>query len=404
MHTHRRLCACLLVLAGTSSLCAAEKWVFFSEGWHALCLSVLEGDPAPGRLPDGGVIEFSKDMVQGTRTVEQVEQAVDAMIAEMVLGKSFEEHSARFKVFRASAVPALLKHLAKEPLNERLSALYGLCFSWSKAALEPVLKDVRDKNPQVSRAAYSALERNVPLIELGRYVKDLADDPDISKAVMVFRAADQVSPDPSLKRIRRLLANAEGRSAVAPYLSHYFELELVPEILELLASEKIEEQRSALLGLIATSASNDPTRERVAPLLRASDADLRQLAYEYFARCGTLRRRSQTARGVGGGAESLRQSRLRRSHSRDRFALRKIGETAGYFERALDGNEGLRFGCGETQSVSECAENGAGCKGLCESAAAFARMRFIRAASLVFRNHAAMARFNLPEKRHRAAA
>ncbi|HLX63240.1 MAG TPA: peptidoglycan DD-metalloendopeptidase family protein [Planctomycetota bacterium] len=282
MNARTLLCVCLIVLA--SAALSAEKWVFLKDG--RLCLSSLEGEQCIGRLAEGGAIEFSKDQVQGTRTPEQVEQAVDAMITEMVLGQNMEAHAGRFKVFRASAVPALLKHLAAKPLNERLSALYGLCFAWSPAALNPVMKAFRGSDAQVSTAAFNTLERNVQAAQLGALMKDLADDPDISKAALVFRAVEAAAPDPSLKRVKRLMVAAEGRSAVAPYLSHYFSLELVPGMLELLASAKVDEQRNAALGLIAASAADEKTRNAMSALLRNSDADLRQLAAEYFARTG----------------------------------------------------------------------------------------------------------------------
>lgn len=275
-------CFCLLI--ALSSARAGETWVFLKDG--RLCSAELAGESLKGRLPDGASIEFKRSDIQGTRTPEQIEKAVDAMLAEMVRGKKFEEHAERFKTFRAAAVPPLLKHLKLDDINQRLSALYGLCFCWSADAIQPVLKAFANPDEQTSAAAYVAIERNVHHKELAELFKDFADDPDIRKAARVFAAVDPYFPDESLRRIKRLFATPEGRSAAAPRLSHYFCVDLAPGMLALLESSKTEEQRSAAVGLITARADGKAAREAMRKLLSDADADLRQVAAEYTARLG----------------------------------------------------------------------------------------------------------------------
>ena len=283
--TMRNYCALFLFLLTLIPLTeAAEQWVFLKDG--RVCFTAKSSMPFTGVLPDGAEITFAQSDIQGTRTPAQTMQAVDAMLSEMAQGKNIEEHASRLKVLRAAAVPALLKHLENDPSTGQLCALCGLQYCWSHDAFEPVLKKFRDNDANISYASICALEQNVAAPVLAERLKEYADDPDSKRAALVFRIVEPYYPDATLKRISRLLTTPAGRSTAAPLLSRYFGQVLTPNVLELLASKKIEEQRAASVALIVECARQDKPRELMGRILGGADLESRQLAAEFFARLG----------------------------------------------------------------------------------------------------------------------
>jgi hypothetical protein len=261
---------------------AGEVWLFLKDG--RVCLAAPNA--TDGKLPDGSPVTFTKEEIQGQRTREQLDQAVDAMIAEVGQAKNLEAHAARFRVFKGAAVPRLLHHLESAAAVNRLSALYALQFCWSPQAVEPVTKLLADSDHDVFKGALAAVANNMPPATLLQHLKERSDDKDLVIASIVFEFVEKYQTDPALKRLERILADANARASALPILSHYFSPELTPLTLPLLAATPVAEKRAGLVALIQQTADGTDVRKRVLLLLGSSDPEIRELAAEYFVWLG----------------------------------------------------------------------------------------------------------------------
>ena len=272
-----RYCFALMLLMACSAP-AGEAWLFLKDG--RVCLA----DPSStaGTLPDGTPVSFSKDEIQGQRTREQLDQAVDAMIAEIAQGKNLEAHGARFRVFKAAAVPRLLHHLASTAPALRISALFALQFCWSPQAVEPVTKLLNDSDHDVFKGALAAIANSMSHAELLKRLKERSDDTDPVIASIVFEFVEKYQTEAALPRLERFLSDAKARSAALPFLSHYFAPELTPLTLPLLGAPLPAEKRAGIVALIQQTADGADVRKRVALLLASPDAEIREVCAEYF--------------------------------------------------------------------------------------------------------------------------
>lgn len=168
----------------------------------------------------------------------------------------------------------------------RLSALFALQFCFTPEAKEPVLAAIKDTDSDVRRTAFSVLALNVPDPELAEHLKPLADSENTAVAGMVFETVDKHFPDPTLKRVKRLLADPKQHVALSNRFSHYLSPILTPATLPLLDSSNKDVQRTGLVGLITQLAQDDASRNRVRGLLASTDADQRDLAGEFFSWVG----------------------------------------------------------------------------------------------------------------------
>jgi hypothetical protein len=90
----RYLClAAVLSILGTSAFCG-EVWLFLKDG--KVCRADA-GNTNFATLADGSRISVADADIQGQRTHEQADLTIDAMLAEIMRGKNFEAHGARFK-------------------------------------------------------------------------------------------------------------------------------------------------------------------------------------------------------------------------------------------------------------------------------------------------------------------
>lgn len=278
----RHLCILCLLISGASAS-AGDVWLFLKDGRVCLADSITATSAV---LSDGKPIVLTADQVQGHRTREQVDQAVDAMLAEIAQAKNMEEHAARFKVFKHSAVPRLLQQLEKQIGTRRLSVLYCLQYCWAPEAQAPVLKLLNDPDRDIVIGALSALLNNLPTEKLREPLKIAADHKDIKVAAMAFQFAERNEPDTTLKRARRIMADANERGSALPVLSHYFASELTPATLTLLKSGPEWVQSSVVVALIEQFAQGSDVRAKMAELLASKEAALREAAGEYYTWLG----------------------------------------------------------------------------------------------------------------------
>jgi hypothetical protein len=276
---------------------AADVWVFAKDG------SVGLGDPARESLTlalaDGSTKTLAKDDIAFQRTREQVDRGVAAMVLDISRGQKMEEHSKRFVVLKAAAVPKLLEFLkdgastagqvtsgAKAETMLRLAALLGLQHAWAPQAEEAVFRLLADPDFDIRSGAYQVLIKHVPVAKLAPRIQEMADAPDIKTAVLVFELVDKQFPDASLKRIRRVLRDPTHQTAAWPRLSHYLSPSLTEDTLPLLNTTDRNPRRGAVVGLIAQLAGGEAVRVKLRPLLNEPDADLREIAAEYFTWLG----------------------------------------------------------------------------------------------------------------------
>ncbi|HEY3323732.1 MAG TPA: peptidoglycan DD-metalloendopeptidase family protein [Planctomycetota bacterium] len=263
---------------------AGEVWLFLKDG------SVGTGDPskdpATVSVPGGTSVTATKDQISFQRTREQVDQAVVAMVQDLARGQNTELHTKRFAVMKCAATAKLLEFLKHAEARYRLSAMFALQYAWSPEALEPVAKGLQDADAGVRKAAYGALGRNVSEKKVLELIKPLADSEDVATAAMVFSAVDMREPDGSLKRIRRLLHDSQSQSAVGLRISHYLAPALTADTLPLLESKDAQVRRAAMVGLIAQLVDAAAVRAKIRSVLADGDADLREIAAEYFTWLG----------------------------------------------------------------------------------------------------------------------
>jgi hypothetical protein len=186
----RYLVPLLLLIAIANPSFAGEVWLFLKDG--RVCLA--EPNATEGKLPDGTPISFTKEEIQGQRTREQLDQAVDAMIVEIGQAKNLDAHAARFRVFKGAAVPRLLHHLESPTAVSRLSALYALQFCWSPQAVEPVTKLLNDSDHDVFKGALAAVANNMPSATLLMHLKKRADDKISSLPASYSNSSRSMSP------------------------------------------------------------------------------------------------------------------------------------------------------------------------------------------------------------------
>jgi len=267
----------LILLLYASLACSGESWLFLKDG------SVVFGDPA---VPDSKASKIPKGDIRFQRTPEQVDQAVTAMVSNMVRGEKTEEHAKRFAVLKSAAAPKLLEILKNPNPKFRLTALFALQYGWAPQALEPVAKALEDGDPDVQRTAFRVLSHNLSEDKLAPLLKPLVDGDDLATAALVFEIADKNDPDLTLKRVKRLIADPAHRAAVLTRLSHYRSAELTPDTLAFLSSKDPTQRRGGVVGLISQYANSEAVRTKVRALLADKDAEIREIAAEYFTWLG----------------------------------------------------------------------------------------------------------------------
>jgi len=134
-----------------------------------------------------------------------------------------------------------------------------------------------------------ALWGNLKEAVAAELLRKWVDDADVRTAALVFDLVDRYFPDPTLARMRRLLANEDLRKAALPRLSHYYSRDLAADLRPLLRAESQTLQRCALVGLISQLSADDLTRAAVLERLKDRSADIREVAAEYFTWTGASR-------------------------------------------------------------------------------------------------------------------
>lgn len=129
-------------------------------------------------------------------------------------------------------------------------------------------------------------------------VRELAGDPDFDAILKDYDAILQEERAPSLEHARRILAEPRLHRAVPRYLPRYQTSALTLETLRLLDSPDPRLQRAAVIGLLHQNANGAPIRARVAALLAAPSAAIREAAAEYFLWHGTAAERQPLAAAV----------------------------------------------------------------------------------------------------------
>ncbi|MBI3829011.1 MAG: hypothetical protein HY291_05825 [Planctomycetes bacterium] len=258
----------------------AEEWVFLKDG--SVGLSDGSTNPVTATFTNQTKATVKPEDILFRRTRGQVDQAVSKIVADLEVSKDILTHLKELAVLREAATPKLLECLAKDDARVRVAALVGLQYGWSPQALAPALKALQEEDREVRAAAFKALARNVPEMELAEKILPFADGDDLSLAEMVFELADKYHPDASLKRIKRLLDDEAGWAAAATRLSHYLSPALTPATLRLLNDDRSFIRRSAVVGLIAQLADGEEPRAKVRALLEDKNSDLREIAAEYF--------------------------------------------------------------------------------------------------------------------------
>jgi len=276
-----------LLLLGTllsPTLLSADVWLFLKDGRIGL------GDPAKSpvqlALTDGTSAEITVDQIHSKRTQEETNTAIDGMMQDILRGKNIVEHTQRLQSYRAAGAPRLLTYLKNADARLRLSALYAFQFCYAPAAKEPILAALNDTDSDVRKTAFAALARHVPEVELAGLLQATAVGSDVALSALVFEMVDKHHPDPSLKRIKRLLADPKHHTAILTRLSHYRDPSLTPLTLPLLDSPNKDVARTAVVALITQLANDDATRAKVRGLLGSTDPDTRDIAAEYFAWLG----------------------------------------------------------------------------------------------------------------------
>ncbi len=272
----------LIALSLSLQTHASDVWLFLKDGRVGL------GDPAAltGTLADGTALTFTKDDIQSQRTVVEMDQAVDAMLADIAHGRNLDAHATRFRTFKNAAVPRLLQHLKDDAQAGRISALYALQFCWSPQAMAAVDPFLDDNDPNIFKGAMAAACNNSTVNVMVKRLAGRADDPNLIIASAIFELIEKYKPDATLKRFRRMLSDAKARTATLPVLSHYFAPDLTPLTLPLLSSTNAAEKRAAVVALIQQNADGADVRKRLLAMLASTDADLRETLADYFTWLG----------------------------------------------------------------------------------------------------------------------
>jgi hypothetical protein len=273
---------CIILLSAVSAS-AGDMWLFLKDGRVCLADTV---DATSAALSDGKQISLTADQIQGHRTRQQVDQAVDAMLVDIAQSRNMEEHAGRFKVFKQSAVPRLLQHLDKQIGPRKLPVLYALQFCWAPEAFDPVLKLTTDSDKDIVIGAISVLINNVPQEKLREPLKAAADHKDIKVAATAFQFAERIDQDTTLKRVRRILADPNERKSAVSVLSHYFAPDLTAPTASLLKTGTVWDKCAVVGALIVQSAQNADVRTQIAELLSAKQAEVREAAAEYYTWLG----------------------------------------------------------------------------------------------------------------------
>jgi len=265
-------------------LSAGDVWIFLKDGRIGL------GDPAKSplqiTLSDGSKLDITADRIHSQRTREQADQAIDGIMQDILRGRNIAENTTRLQSYRAAGSPRLLTYIKNTDARLRLAALYAFQFCYTPEARDPILAALNDTDSDVRKTAFAALARHVPEVELSGLLQSSADGSNIDLAALVFEMVDKHHPDASLKRIKRLLAEPRYHSVVLPRLSHYRSAALSSSIYALLDSPNKDVVRAAVVALITQLAGDEAPRSKIRALLGSTDADLRDIAAEYFTWLG----------------------------------------------------------------------------------------------------------------------
>jgi murein DD-endopeptidase MepM/ murein hydrolase activator NlpD len=275
--------ACLWLLLASPCCCATEAWLFLDDG------RVGWGDPSTDPVTIRLATEEAsvpKKSVQFQRTVDEIDHGVNAMLDDVITGKNLGEHAKRFHVLGLAAAPVLVERLKNPDQSKQRAALFGLQYCWNGSAQAAVLNAFENGDRLTRKLGFCALGQNLTEAAMAALMLKYADGDDLETAAMVFDVVDRQLPDPTLKRITRLLESPDYRSAVFLRLSHYLSPALTPDTLKLLDDDSPEAQRAGMLGLISQLASADEVRQRIQPFLKHDSADLREIAAEYFTWLG----------------------------------------------------------------------------------------------------------------------
>jgi hypothetical protein len=315
----RRVYLCIVVLTLPAAN-AADFWLFLKDGRVCLADSLTATSAV---LIDGKSIALTADQIRGHRTRAEVDQAVDAMLAEIVQCKNMQEHADRFTVLKQSAVPRLLQQLQQRPGVQRLPVIFALQYAWAPDALEPVLKLMNDPDGDIVYGALSVLINHLPMVKLREQLLFAANHKSAKVAGLAFQFAEHVDPDLTFKRIHRIIDDPTQRKWTLPVLAHYFMPELTPATVIMLKSGTPLEKRQAVNALIEQLADDKDTRAAIADLLAAKEADLRESAAEYY-----------TWLGRGEDLSSLSDTLKRESDAYTRAALSGAIKTIGLRDAA----------------------------------------------------------------------
>lgn len=278
------LSALLSPALSSGSVWAGDVWIFLKDGRIGL------GDPAKSplqiTLADGTKLDIASDLIHSQRTREQANQAIDGMMQDILRGRNITDNTARLQSYRAAGSPRLLSYLKNNDARLRLAALYAFQFCYTPDAKEPILAALHDNDSDIRKTAFAALARNVPEVELSALLQPAADSNNTDLAALVFEVADKHHPDASLKRINRLLAEPRHHSAILSRLSHFRSQSLTSLTLPLLDSPNKDAVRTAVVALITQLAGEESSRSKIRALLGSTDADIRDIAAEYFTWLG----------------------------------------------------------------------------------------------------------------------
>ncbi|HYF48861.1 MAG TPA: M23 family metallopeptidase [Planctomycetota bacterium] len=277
-----------LTITCSVSLFSADGWIYLKEG--RVGTGPLEGAPVRVVLPDGTEIKSPAEEIAERRAQEQVNQVVAKFIEDLARNKNVVLSTQNLQALKHSATEPLLQHLARDVAVIKICALYGLQFCWTEKALKPTLDSLSSTDKDVRRAALGALCTNVSAEKLAELMKPFLDSKDMELAGACFDCCERFAPDTSGARMLRLLKDATGRVHASKWISHYYSPEMTPPTLAMIDRTKpagLPEQRAALVGLISQLAAGDAVRERAAAMLASPNAELRELAAEYFMWLGT---------------------------------------------------------------------------------------------------------------------
>ncbi len=208
------------------------------------------------------------------------------------------------------AVPGLLKTLQDPSRARRLLSLSALQYSWSEAAVNPVLGKLVSSDASERNLAWAVLNRHLRNEELFQRIEPGLHRMDPKLVASVLPRLESV--EPSLERIKRLAAHPRYAEPVLMWLPRYSSPDLIPLTRRLALQTQSSLRSMAIAALIHQQDTDPQAQQAITAWLADPDARVRELAAEYFR--------------WHGDATAIRPLQARVKQENDVFVLASLNE------------------------------------------------------------------------------